>query len=89
MWESPTSGEDGRCPAHRPGARERLQAAGRKGAETAARKLKGAAGLDPDELPSLRTPQDAEAWLETVGQAVATGKLANRDGQVVVQAVRE
>jgi len=46
-------------------------------------------GITDEELSPLRTPQDAENWLETVGRAVALGRLPHRDGQVVVQAVRQ
>ena len=79
----------GLCPAHRPGARERLREAGKKGAQVSTRLRRKAMGLEPDDLPPLRTPQDAEAWLERVGRAVATGRLANRDGDAVTRAVRE
>jgi len=79
----------GLCPAHRPGARERLREAGRKGAKVSTRLRRKATGLEPDELPPLRTPRDAEAWLELVGRAVATGVLPNRDADAATRAVRE
>ena len=54
-----------------------------------AKRLKGAAGLDQHELPALRTPQDAETWLEVVGRAVAEGKLSHNQGRTVATTVRE
>jgi hypothetical protein len=68
--------------------REYMAELGRRGARAfhAARRK---TGLDPDDLPTLNSPEDAERWLELVARAVVTGQLANRDGQVAVQAVRE
>ncbi len=79
----------GFCPAHVPGARDRLSNAGRKGGEATKRRLSGPAGLGPHELPALSSPEAAERWLEIVGRAVAEGRLAHRPGQVVATAVRE
>ncbi len=67
--------EVGYCPAHAPGGQERMSAIGRKGAEAAARKLRGAAGLEPGELPELGTPHDAQAALDIVAHAAAEGRL--------------
>ena len=58
----------GYCPAHRPGGRKRLAEAGRIGAEVSKQVRRRGKGLLSGELPPLRTPQDAEAWLETVGR---------------------
>ena len=77
------------CPAHRPGATERLREAGKKGAKVSTRLRHKAAGLSSDDLPPLRSPQDAEAWLERIGRAVATGELVNRDADAATRAVRE
>ncbi len=82
-------GEDGFCPAHRPGARERLSQAGRKGAEATARKLRGAGGLEPGELPVLRTPHDAQRALDIVAHAAAEGRLPQRQADATTRAVRE
>ena len=82
-------GEDGFCPAHRPGARERLSEAGRKGAEATARKLRGAGGLEPGELPQLRTPHDAQEALDIVAHAAAEGRLPQRQADATTRAVRE
>jgi hypothetical protein len=59
---------------------------GRKGAQATAERYKRA-GLEPDELGPLKNPEDARRWLELIGQAVAAGRLPNRDGQVAVRAV--
>ncbi len=79
----------GLCPAHRPGATERLREAGRKGAEVSIRLKQKATGLSSDELPSLDSPQAAATWLEAIGRAVACGRLANRDAIAATKAVRE
>jgi len=80
--------DTGLCPAHSPGGTDRLRDAGRKGAAATAKKLRGG-GLDPDELPSLDSPQAAAVWLEAIGRAVACGRLANRDAVAATKAVRE
>jgi hypothetical protein len=41
------------------------------------------------DTTSLRTPEDAQAWLEAVARAVANAGLSNAAGQTVVRAVRE
>ena len=77
------------CPAHRPGATERLREAGKKGAEVSTRLKQKATGLSSDELPPLDSPQAAATWLEAIGRAVACGRLANRDAVAATKAVRE
>jgi hypothetical protein len=62
---------------------------GRKGAEAAARKLRRAAGLEPGELPELRTPRDAQAALDIVAHAAAEGRLPQRQADATTRAVRE
>ena len=64
------------CPAHRPGATERLREAGKTGAEVSTRLKQKATGLSSDELPPLDSPQAAATWLEAIGRAVACGRLA-------------
>jgi len=54
-----------------------------------ARGESGPPGLDPEDLPPLETHRDAKAWLETAGRAVATGRLSEKAGNVVVRAVSE
>ena len=80
--------ETGLCPSHSENARERLREAARKGGEATARKLKGK-GLSDDEIPPLRSPQDAERVLEVVIRAVATGRLGHNEGRTIVRGVRE
>jgi len=60
---------------------------GRKGAKATTKKLR-AEGLRKDELPPLDSPAAAGKWLEIVGRAVATGRLAYRDADAVTRAVR-
>ena len=61
---------------------------GRKGAEATAKRFHAKA-LDSNDLPPLDSPQAAETWLETIGRAVATGRLAHQDADAVTRAVRE
>ncbi len=82
-------GKDGFCPAHRPGARERLSEAGRKGAAATARKWRGRGGLEPGELPELLTPHDAQTALDVVAHAVAEGRLPSRQAAETTRAIRE
>ena len=70
----------GLCPAHAPGAAERMGERGRKGAEASTRKLKSP-GLGSDVHPPLKTHGDAQSWLETIGRAVSTGRLSDRQAQ--------
>ena len=82
-------GDDGFCPAHRPGARERLSAAGRRGAAATRRAWRGTTGLEPGELPELRTPHDAQKALDIVAHAAAEGRLPQRQADATTRAVRE
>lgn len=82
-------GEDGFCPAHRPGARERLSEAGKKGGAATARKWRGGHGLEVGELPELRTPHDAQKALDIVVHAAAEGRLPQRQADATTRAVRE
>ena len=61
---------------------------GRKGGLATQRKA-ASRGLDPAELPDLRTHEDAQNWLETIGRAVATGRLSDRQAQAAIRAVAE
>ncbi len=80
--------EDGLCPAHRPGGREAMAERGRKGGLATKRK-NASPGLGAEELPDLRTHEDAQAWLETIGRAVATGRLSDRQAQAAIRAGAE
>ena len=62
---------------------------GRKGAEATARKWRGAHGLEPGELPELRTPHDAQRALDIVAHAAAEGRLPQRQADATTRAVRE
>ncbi len=79
-------GEDGYCSAHGPGATTRMADRGRKGA---ARKWRGAHGLEPGELPELSTPHDAQRALDIVAHAAAEGRLPQRQADATTRAVRE
>lgn len=86
--ESPILDEDGFCPAHRKGGSETMSERGKKGGRARAKK-DAAPGLDPDDLPPLDSPHAAERWCEVIGRAVTTGKLAHREAQAAIKAVRE
>ncbi len=81
--------ETGLCPAHRPGGREKLREAARKGAAATARKWRGRGGLEPGELPQLGTPHDAQRALDIVAHAAAEGRLPQRQADATTRAVRE
>lgn len=81
-------GDDGWCPSHRPGNREKLLEAARKGGRAKARKDRRD-GLQDDELPPLDSPQTAEKWLEAAGRAVATGRMSHNEGKAVARLIRE
>ncbi len=80
--------ETGYCPAHAPGGQERMAEMGRKGAEAMRRKWM-AKGLEPGELPELRTPHDAQRALDIVAHAAAEGRLPQRQADATTRAVRE
>lgn len=86
-------GDDGWCPPHRPGNREALREAGRKG--TAAHHGNGARdspepeGLDPEALPPLRDHADAKKRLDLIGRAVLTGRIGDKVAHAATRAVRE
>ena len=61
---------------------------GRKGGLATKRRM-ASSGLDPNELPELKTHEDAQEWLETIGRAVATGRLSDRQAQAAIRAVAE
>lgn len=86
--ESPFVGEDGFCPAHRPGGREKLREAAKKGGEVTRKRFKAKA-LGADELPALTSAQAAETWCDKVGRAVVTGRLSHNQAQAALRAVRE
>ena len=80
--------DSGYCHAHGPGSAETMAQRGRKGAEATAKRLR-CVGLDPNELPDLRTHGDAQVWLETIGRAAAVGRLSDRQAQAAIRAVAE
>ena len=85
---SPMVGEDGYCAAHRDGGSATMAERGRKGAESLKKHWRGQVLAETD-LPPLRTPVDAEQWLEVVGRAVATGRLSHNQGRTIATTVRE
>ena len=62
---------------------------GQKGAAATARKLRGARGLDPGELPDLQSPHDAQRALDIIAHAAAEGRLPQRQADATTRAVRE
>lgn len=67
--------ETGLCPSHDPANREKLVEAGKRGAEATKRRFAGG-GLDPDDLPALDGPRDAEAWLAALAEGVVAGRVS-------------
>jgi len=80
--------DTGYCAAHAPGGQERMAEIGRKGAEAMRRKWM-AKGLEPGELPELRTPHDAQRALDIVAHAAAEGRLPQRQADATTRAIRE
>ena len=62
--------------------------AGRRGGRATRVKWRGK-GLADSDLPPLRTPQDAETWLEALGRAVATNELGHHEATAVTRTLRE
>jgi hypothetical protein len=77
-----------RCPAHAEGGREEMRARARMGAQ-ATRQRWQKKGLASDELPALRSPQDAERWAEITARAVAEKRLSHADGRTIATLLRE
>ncbi len=61
---------------------------GRRGGLATKRRF-SSPGLEPNELPELKTHADAQLWLEIIGRAVATGRLSDRQAQAAIRAVAE
>lgn len=80
---------DGYCPAHRPGASERMAEIGRKGAEATARRYRESNGMNPAELGRLETYDDALRWLELTGLALARGDINHREAQAMARLLAE
>ena len=78
----------GLCFQHCDHRAEERAAAKRKAGHATAKKYK-AAGLKPDELPSLESLEAAQEWLEIIGRAVTTGRLTDKAARAAIQAVRE
>jgi hypothetical protein len=55
-----------------------LSEMGRRGAETTARRLRGA-GMRPGELPALDSIERAMAWFGILGQALAERRITHND----------
>ena len=77
------------CSTHAPGGIKALRERGQKGAEVSARVRQRRRPLTSDELPPLRTPDDAERWTEVVGRAVAERRLTASEGRTVASLLRE
>ena len=80
--------ETGFCPSHGPGASERMREAGKLGAEATRRRF-SAKGLEPGERGPLESHVDAQRWLRIAGEAVAIGRLTDRQGNAVSKAISE
>ncbi len=57
------------------------------GRRLAIRRKVASPGLDPDELTEIQTHEGAQNCLETIGRAVASGRLGDRHAQAVSRAV--
>ncbi|MGH7558481.1 MAG: hypothetical protein ACREMD_12025 [Gemmatimonadota bacterium] len=73
--------------SHGPGASERMAKLGKKGSAAVLRNR--GKGLDPGELGPLNSHGDAQRWLRIAGEAVAVGRLTDRQGNAISKAVSE
>lgn len=82
--------ETGYCAAHGPGASARMAERGAKGARATAKKLKGKGVVKPGEAPPPpETVEDAKHYASWAMDAVATGRLDYRVGNVIQGLCRE
>ncbi len=82
----------GYCRSHDPdlaAQRERdAKLGGVRKAKNAARR-KAELGIDPNALPPLRTPHDAETWLERISLSVAVGGMPHTQARVAVAGIQQ
>lgn len=81
--------DEGLCPAHRPGAQERLREAGRRGGEATASRRRGEDTLDPDALGELDSYSDAKRWLGIIARSVLSGAIDRERADPAVRAIRQ
>lgn len=81
-------GEDGFCPAHREGGREKMKELAQRGAQ-ASKANREPSGLDPEELGPLEGHADAKKRLDLICRAVLTGRISDRRAQAAIRAVSE
>ncbi len=79
--------ENGWCPAHGPGAQERLREQGKKGGAALRRKWQAIRGLEPEDLGPLDTHEDAKRWLEVIGKAVLSNTIDSKAAHAGARAV--
>lgn len=79
--------DSGYCYAHDPDLEEQRKAVRQRGGMTQA--LKSRRGLDPSELPELRTPEDAQLFASVLAQAVATGRLSSAQATAATRALAQ
>ena len=77
------NGQTGFCPAHGPGASERMSAMGKRGGSVKSPRRK------ISDLPELQTAEDAQKWLEYIGRAVLHGYMDSREANVARQVVSD
>lgn len=82
--------DEGLCPAHREGARERLREAGRRGGEATAQRHRDEEDtLDPEQLGDLDSYADAKRWLATVARGVLTGIIDRSRADPATRALKQ
>lgn len=78
--------ETGLCRSHDPALVESIRAAGRKGGAATIRRFRQE-GLEESDLPPLETHEDVMQWLETLGRAVATGRIHDKQCTATTRAI--
>lgn len=88
-----TQDADGRhwCSSHDPSpeAEQRRKLASMRGGEATRIKHRKIKALDPGELGTLDTPEDAARWTRIIAEAVATGRLSTGAANAATRAVSQ
>lgn len=86
---SPFVNENRYCDTHDPETPEdEMAERGRRGAEVSNSRRRHQDELLPEELPEFESHEDAKLWLDTLGRAVATGRIERREADPAIRAVQ-
>jgi hypothetical protein len=77
---------DGLCQAHRPGGLERMREVAAAGGAASARKAQGE-GFTADELPPIKTLEDAMIRLDLIQSAVLCRRIVHHEASSAAKAI--